>query len=145
MSNDMNHHIKIYKKVFIALLLLTGVTVCVSYYDFGGIMWLAVGVGLFIALVLMFVYQLPKLPIKYLLPSVAVLSILVVLLVNAVMYSPRILFYIEAVPLALLSLQQNVQLPPVIEQQIVNLYPIWLRWENLMAFNLLPLRICGFS
>ena len=51
MSNDMNHHIKIYKKVFIALLLLTGVTVCVSYYDFGGIMWLAVGVGLFIAFI----------------------------------------------------------------------------------------------
>jgi len=51
MSNDMNHHIKIYKKVFISLLLLTGVTVGVSYYDFGGIMWLAVGVGLFIAFI----------------------------------------------------------------------------------------------
>ena len=51
MSNDMNHHIKIYKKVFIALLLLTVVTVGVSYYDFGGIMWLAVGVGLFIAFI----------------------------------------------------------------------------------------------
>ena len=51
MSNDMNHHIKIYKKVFVALLFLTGVTVGISYYDFGGIMWLAVGVGLFIAFI----------------------------------------------------------------------------------------------
>ena len=49
MSNNMNHHIKIYKKVFIALLFLTGVTVGISYYDFGGIVWLAIGVGLFIA------------------------------------------------------------------------------------------------
>ena len=51
MSNDMNHHIKIYKKVFVALLILTAATVGVSYYDFGGIIWLAVGVGLFIAFI----------------------------------------------------------------------------------------------
>ena len=46
MSNDMNHHIKVYRKVFITLLILTGVTVGASYYDFGGIVWMAVGVGL---------------------------------------------------------------------------------------------------
>ena len=51
MSNDMNHHIKVYRKVFITLLILTGVTVGASYYDFGGIVWLAVGVGLLIAFI----------------------------------------------------------------------------------------------
>jgi len=51
MSNDMNHHIKVYRNVFIALLFLTGITVGASYYDFGGIVWLAVGVGLLIAFV----------------------------------------------------------------------------------------------
>ena len=51
MSNDMNHHIKVYRNVFIALLILTGITVGASYYDFGGIVWLAVGVGLLIAFV----------------------------------------------------------------------------------------------
>jgi len=49
MSNDMNHHIKIYRNVFIGLLIFTGLTVAASYYDFGGILWLSIGVGLAIA------------------------------------------------------------------------------------------------
>ena len=51
MSNDMNHHVDVYKKVFVALLLLTVLTVSVSYYDFGGVAWLAICVGLFIAFI----------------------------------------------------------------------------------------------
>ena len=49
MSNDINHHIKVYKKVFILLLICTVLTVVASYFEFGGIVWLAVGVGLAIA------------------------------------------------------------------------------------------------
>ena len=49
MSNDIQHHISVYKKVFIALLILTILTVLASYFEFGGIVWLAVGVGLAIA------------------------------------------------------------------------------------------------
>ena len=49
MSNDMNHHIKVYRNVFIGLLIFTGLTVLASYYDFGGILWLSIGVGLAIA------------------------------------------------------------------------------------------------
>ena len=49
MSNDMNHHIQVYKKVFIMLLILTVLTVAASYVEFGGIAWLAIGVGLAIA------------------------------------------------------------------------------------------------
>ena len=49
MSNDMKHHIKVYRNVFFALLILTGATVGASYLDFGGIVWLAVSVGLAIA------------------------------------------------------------------------------------------------
>jgi len=49
MSNDMNHHIKVYRNVFIGLLIFTGLTVVASYYDFGGILWLSIGVGLAIA------------------------------------------------------------------------------------------------
>ena len=51
MSNDMNHHIKVYRNVFLALLVLTGLTVGASYLEFGGIVWLAVSVGLLIAFV----------------------------------------------------------------------------------------------
>ena len=49
MSSNMQHHIKTYRNVFIALLFFTGITVLASYFDFGGIVWLAVGVGLLIA------------------------------------------------------------------------------------------------
>ena len=49
--SDMNHHIKVYRKVFIALLILTVLTVVASYFDFGGVVWIAVGVGLFIAFI----------------------------------------------------------------------------------------------
>ena len=49
MSNDIEHHISVYKKVFIALLVLTALTVAASYFEFGGVVWLSVGVGLAIA------------------------------------------------------------------------------------------------
>ena len=50
MSNDMNHHIKVYRNVFIGLLILTGFTVGASYIHFS-ILWLGVFVGLAIAFV----------------------------------------------------------------------------------------------
>ena len=50
MSNDMNHHIKIYRNVFLSLLVLTGFTVGASYLHFDAI-WLGVALGLAIALV----------------------------------------------------------------------------------------------
>ena len=102
--------------------------------------------GLFFAFGLMVIYLLPKLPIKYFFPSFAILFIISAIIVNAVMNSPRILLYIDNIPGALVALQQNIELPPVIVQQIVNVYPVWLRWENLMEVNLLPLFIgTGFG
>ena len=50
MSNDMNHHIKIYRNVFIGLLFLTGFTVGASYIDFDAL-WLGIALGLSIAFV----------------------------------------------------------------------------------------------
>jgi len=48
MSNDMNHHIKIYRNVFIGLLIFTGLTVGASYLEFS-MVWLGVALGLAIA------------------------------------------------------------------------------------------------
>lgn len=50
MSNDINHHVIIYKRVFFALLVLTGLTVGVSYISFE-LMWVGLFVGLLIACV----------------------------------------------------------------------------------------------
>ena len=50
MSNDMNHHIKVYRNVFIGLLIFTVLTVGASYFDFSYV-WLGVAVGLSIAFI----------------------------------------------------------------------------------------------
>ena len=48
MSDNIKHHISIYRNVFIALLVLTVVTVGVSYIHFSAL-WLGLFVGLLIA------------------------------------------------------------------------------------------------
>ena len=48
-AEEIREHSKTYIKILIALLFLTGLTVAVSYYDFGGSVFLAVFVGLLIA------------------------------------------------------------------------------------------------
>ena len=48
MSNDMNQHIKLYRNVFIVLLIFTALTVGASYYNFGYV-WIGIFVGLLIA------------------------------------------------------------------------------------------------
>jgi caa(3)-type oxidase subunit IV len=47
-AEEIREHSKIYLKVLLTLLVLTGVTVGASYYDFGSV-FLAVFTGLFIA------------------------------------------------------------------------------------------------
>ena len=41
MSNDMKHHVKVYRNVFIGLLIFTALTVGASYVEFNYI-WLGV-------------------------------------------------------------------------------------------------------
>ena len=50
MSNDMKHHIKVYRNVFIGLLIFTVLTVGASYVDFS-IVWVGIAVGLAIAFI----------------------------------------------------------------------------------------------
>tara|TARA_B100000214_G_C23859748_1_gene577480 strand:- start:374 stop:874 length:501 start_codon:yes stop_codon:yes gene_type:complete len=52
--------------------------------------------------------------------------------------SPRIQIYLEAAPLALQALERGIDLPPVIEYQINNIYPVWIRWLELSEMNFLP-------
>lgn len=50
-AEEIREHSKTYIKILIVLLFLTVLTVAVSYYDFGGSVFLAVFVGLLIATV----------------------------------------------------------------------------------------------
>jgi len=51
----MNHHIKIYRNVFLALMVFTGLTVGASYIKFEEIFTNALWVGLFVGLLIAFV------------------------------------------------------------------------------------------
>ena len=55
MSNDMNHHIKVYRNVFIGLMIFTGLTVGASYVKFELIFPNALWMGLFVGLLIAFV------------------------------------------------------------------------------------------
>jgi hypothetical protein len=47
--------------------------------------------------------------------------------------------YIEAIPFAITAFQKSTTVPAVIEAQIANIYPIWIRLTELLDFNLVPL------
>ena len=55
MSNDINHHMKVYRNVFIALIFFTGLTVGASYIKFEEIFPTSLWVGLFVGLLIAFV------------------------------------------------------------------------------------------
>jgi len=98
-------------------------------------------IGLFLAIILMVIYLLPKLPMQSFLTMFATLFMISILAVSAIMNSPRVLRYIEYVPIAIEAFQSGIDLPPIVETQRNNIYPIWIRWQNLMEANLLPLFI----
>ena len=50
MSNDIKNHIKVYRNVFIGLLIFTALTVGASYVEFS-LVWVGIFVGLLIAFV----------------------------------------------------------------------------------------------
>mgnify|MGYP001427717790 CR=1 FL=1 len=96
-------------------------------------------VGLLIGVTLIAVYQVPRIPVKY----IAALSFLLVLGSVAIFFtvvnSERVLKYVEALPLAVLAFQKATTVPPVIEAQIANIYPVWIRLTELLDMNLVPL------
>jgi len=61
------------------------------------------------------------------------------IVLSVVLNSPRILLYIDAAPLAMKALEGGIELPPIIMTQINNIYPLWIRWTEIIQFNLLPL------
>ena len=96
-------------------------------------------VGLTISLGLILLLQLFRMPVVYLLPSLLILTLIVSVFVINLLDSQRLLNYMEMAPLAVKALQQNTDLPDVIQFQIVNIYPIWLRFNDLIQFNFLPI------
>ncbi len=95
--------------------------------------------GLIMALGLMFLFQIPRMSLSSI--FVLFLSVIVISTGFGLMISNslRIQSYIEAAPLAIEALERGLDLPQVIQFQISNIYPIWIRWIQFTEMNLLPL------
>ena len=95
-------------------------------------------IGLLIFLSLLIVFQLPRMRFR----STFLLVLFIILVSIAFGYmiqnSPRIQIYLEAAPFALQALERGIDLPPVIEYQINNIYPVWIRWLEISEMNFLP-------
>jgi hypothetical protein len=98
-------------------------------------------VGLAIGLGLILLIQLPRIPAVYLLPALLILTSIVSVFVINLLDSQRMLNYIEMAPIAIEALKQNTDLPAVILFQVSNIYPIWLRFTDLIQFNFIPIII----
>ena len=96
-------------------------------------------IGLIIAIGLIVIYRIPTIPIRYLLSLSLLITIGSVAIYFAVINSYRTMLYIEAIPDALTALQTSNNLPPIIMAQIVNIYPVFLRFGEVMELNFLPL------
>jgi len=111
--------------------------------------------GLIMGFGLVFLYQLPRMPAIYLIPLM--FSVLVIF--SAVTYIVFFAFtgsyyasvevsrmeqYINQIPIAFQIFEQNTVLiigllPSAISNQIVDVYPLWLRINEALELNLLPL------
>ena len=94
-----------------------------------------------IILVLLFVYLLPATKIKYSLPIFITCLITFPIVIYAILNTPRTLRYIESAPELLDIFINNRNISEYWLTQIVNLYPIWIRFTNLIELNFLPILI----
>jgi hypothetical protein len=98
-------------------------------------------VGLVIILGLLFIFFIPRLKLIYFLPFILITSILLTITIFAILNSPRIVRYIEYAPEVLETLQVNRDISAFLQTQIVNIYPIWIRFVDLTNLNFLPVLI----
>jgi len=98
-------------------------------------------IGLIIAAGLIFFYQLPRLPIKYLFSLFAVIGVISVFTYLSVTNSYRVMQYINAIPEAIQALESSADLPLLVKAQIVNIYPVWVRISEIIQLNFLPLLV----
>ena len=95
------------------------------------------GLGMSVALIL--VYQVPRMKLSSALLVVFSAFALLTVVLSVILNSPRILLYIDAAPLAMNALEKGLELPPLIMYQVNNIYPLWMRWTEIIQMNILPL------
>ena len=95
-------------------------------------------IGLAIMAGLILVYGIPKMSLKI---NLTLLICFIFIGTSVYFYainSERVLQYIEYAPIALEVLKNNEELPAMVQTQIVNIYPIWIRFSEILNLDLLP-------
>lgn len=95
-------------------------------------------VGLVIMFGLILVYGIPRMTLKASLILFISFILVGMSVYSYAMTSTRVLRYIEYAPIALEVLQNNEDLPSMVKTQIVNVYPIWIRLNEILNLDLLP-------
>lgn len=96
-------------------------------------------IGLFIGFTLIILFQITRMSFRNIISFISISLIISGLIGYSVINSNRIQMYIDAAPVAFYALESGLELPPVIMAQIVNIYPVWIRWVEFTEFHLTPL------
>ena len=98
-------------------------------------------IGLIISFVLIIIFYIPRMPLRFLIPFIFTSIIILIAGIYGITSSERIMNYIEIAPDALKAIETGITLPYLLQIQIVNIWPIWIRLMEMMQLNLIPLFI----
>ena len=133
--NEWNNAKKISYSWFIAALIALILTQSFSGY-----------LGILLGTSLILIYMLPYMSIRQIFFLLFTLLFLTSIFIYFISQSERIMLYLTALPIAIEAIERGQDLPYAIEVQISNFYPVWLRFQEVMEFNILPTLIgTGFG
>ncbi len=98
-------------------------------------------IGLIIAVVLIIVFYIPRMSMRLLIPFIVTGIIISAASIYGITNSERIMDYLKLAPNALKAIETGITLPYLLQIQIVNIWPIWIRLLEIMQLNLIPLFI----
>ncbi|MAJ85840.1 MAG: hypothetical protein CL687_02580, partial [Candidatus Pelagibacter sp.] len=125
--NEWNNANKISYSWFIAAFIALILTQSFSGY-----------LGILLGASFILIYMLPYMSLRLISFLFFILLFLILILIYFISQSERIMLYITALPIAIDAMESGQNLPYVIEVQISNFYPLWLRFLEVLEFNILP-------
>lgn len=94
--------------------------------------------GIILGLGLIFIYQLPRVPLRLFISIFFLFSLFLAAISTSIISSDRILGYIEVLPIGFQAFEEGLELPSLINSQLTNIYPIWVRFVELSELDFFP-------
>ena len=89
-------------------------------------------VGILLGASFILIYMLPYMSLRQISFLLLILIFLISFFIYFISQSERIMLYINALPIAIDAIERGQNLPYVIEVQISNFYPLWLRFLEVL-------------